>query len=207
MTGLVRPYWDGDTGLAGAYWKLEGLPTISGAELSTLPATELKRRLVEERRQRVWQMWCQGVPVSAIAKQLGMSEPSIKNDVRKIRDRHPAQELAGDETGRFVEAYELLREAGLLLRTEIAAAKANGDDVRPLLSTLSIHADRHSRFLTRQQAIPVVEVSNTFDTSLWSSLLGANAGQPMESAAVVEALPGGDGNTHTAAAEPSPEQA
>ena len=130
--------------------------------------------------------------MSAIAKQLGMSEPSIKNDVKKIRDRHPAQDLAGDETGRFVEAYELLREAGLLLRTEIAAAKANGDDVRPLLSTLSIHADRHSRFLTRQTAVPTVEVNQSacFDSVLWAGLIGANAQAAMESAAVVEALPG-----------------
>ena len=153
-----------------------------------LPASALKVRLAEERRQRAWQLWCQGLPGHAIAKQLGLSESSIQKYIKTVRERHPAQEMTDGD--KFVESYEMLKECGLLLRQEIAAAKAAGGDVRPLLGTLSVHVDRHARFLTRQQAIPVVEVSNTFDTSLWSSLLGANAGQPMESAEVVEALPG-----------------
>ncbi len=92
---------------------------------------------------------------------------------------------------KFVESYEMLRECGLLLRQEIAAAKAAGADLKPLLGTLSVHVDRHARFLTRQQAVPVLEVNQTnqCDSSLWASLLGANAQAPLADAGVVEALP------------------
>ncbi len=153
-----------------------------------LPATELKRRLVEENRQRSWQMWCQGAPLNAIAKQLGVSEHSVKKYIKTVRDRHPAQEMTDGD--KFTESYEMLRECGLLIRQELAAAKAAGEDLKPLLGTLSIHVDRHSRFLTRQQAVPVLEVNQTnqFDSSLWASLLGANAQAPLADASV-EALP------------------
>ena len=151
-----------------------------------MPASGLKQRLVEENRQRAWQLWCQGLPQHAIAREIGVSQTSIENYIRVVRDRHPARELAGDESGRFVEAYEHMKEAGLLIRQELARMKAHGEDVRPLLTTLSVHADRHSRFLARQQAAPVVaiETADVFATSTWAALLGANAGQSMADAAV-----------------------
>jgi len=154
-----------------------------------LAVNALKRRLVEEQRQRAWQLWCQGLPGNAIAKQLGLSESSICKYIKTVRDRHPAQEMTDGD--KFTESYEMLKECGLLLRQEIAAAKAAGEDVRPLLGTLSIHVDRHARFLTRQQAVPVVEVNagSCWDDQLWRNLLGANSGQAMADAAVVEALP------------------
>jgi hypothetical protein len=155
-----------------------------------LATNRLKSRLVEENRQRAWQLWCQGLPQHAIAKEVGVSQASVEKYIATVRNRHPAQALAGDETGRFVEGYELMREAGLLMRQELARMKAHGEDVRPLLGTLSIHADRHSRFLTRQQAAPVVEVNagSCFDNSLWAGLLGANHQAAMADAAVVETL-------------------
>jgi len=151
-----------------------------------LPASGLKQRLVEERRQRAWQLWCQGLPQHAIAREIGVSQTSIENYIRVVRDRHPARELAGDESGRFVEGNELMREAGLLIRQELARMKAHGEDVRPLLGTLSVHADRHSRFLTRQAPAVAVEVNagSCFDSSLWAGLLGANHQQAMADAAV-----------------------
>ena len=96
-----------------------------------LPASALKVRLAEERRQRAWQLWCQGLPGHAIAKQLGLSEASIAKYIKTVRERHPAQELS--EGDKFTESYEMFKECGLLLRQEIAAAKAAGEDVRPLL--------------------------------------------------------------------------
>jgi hypothetical protein len=134
-------------------------------------------------------MWCQGLPLNAIAKQLGVSEHSVKKYVKTVRDRHPAQELS--EGDKFTESYEMLRECGLLIRQELVAAKAAGEDLKPLLGTLSLHVDRHSRFLTRQQAVPTVEVNtgSCFDNSLWAGLLGANHQQAMADAAVVETLP------------------
>ncbi len=157
----------------------------------TLPVNPLKSRLVEENRQRAWQLWCQGLPQHAIAKEVGVSQASIEKYIATVRSRHPAQELAVDESGRFVEGYELMREAGLLIRQELAQLRAAGGDLKPLLGTLSLHADRHSRFLTRQQAVPVVEVNQAscWDDQLWRNLLGANSGQAMADAAVVEALP------------------
>jgi len=133
-------------------------------------------------------MWCQGLPLNAIAKQLGVSEHSVKKYVKTVRDRHPAQELAGDESGRFVEGNELMREAGLLIRQELARMKAHGEDVRPLLGTLSVHADRHSRFLTRQAPAVAVEVNagSCFDSTLWAGLLGANAQAPLADASAVD---------------------
>ncbi len=154
----------------------------------TLPAAHLKRRLVEEQRQRAWQLWCQGLPQHAIAKQLGLSESSVKKYIATVRNRHPAQEMTDGD--KFTESYEMLRECGLLIRQELAAAKAAGEDLKPLLGTLSVHVDRHARFLTRQQAVPVLEVNQTnqFDSSLWASLLGANAQAPLADASA-EALP------------------
>ena len=134
-------------------------------------------------------MWCQGAPLNAIAKQLGVSEHSVKKYIKTVRDRHPAQALAGDESGRFVEGYELMREAGLLIRQELAQMRAAVESVRPLLlSTLSIHADRHSRFLTRQAPAVAVEVNagSCFDSSLWAGLLGANAQAPLADASAVD---------------------
>jgi hypothetical protein len=120
-----------------------------------------------------------------------VSQASIEKYIATVRDRHPAQALAGDESGRFVEGYELMREAGLLIRQELAQMRAAVESVRQLLlSTLSIHADRHSRFLTRQAPAVAVEVNagSCFDSSLWAGLLGANAQAPMADASV-EALP------------------
>jgi hypothetical protein len=128
-----------------------------------------------------------GAPLNAIAKQLGVSEHSVKKYIKTVRDRHPARELAGDESGRFVEGYEAMKECGLLIRQELARMKAHGEDVRPLLTTLSVHADRHSRFLTRQQAAPVVEVNaDVFATSTWAALLGASHQQAMADASAVD---------------------
>ncbi len=160
-----------------------------------MPASGLKKRQVEELRQRVWQLWRQWLPQHAIAKQLGLSESSVKKYIATVRNRHPAQAMTDGD--KFTESYEMLKECGLLLRQEIAAAKAAGEDVRPLLGTLSVHVDRHARFLTRQQAVPVLEVNQTnqFDSSLWAGLLGAASQQPMADASaealpeVVEALP------------------
>ncbi len=154
-----------------------------------LAVNALKRRLVEEQRQRAWQLWCQGLPGNAIAKQLGLSESSICKYIKTVRDRHPAQEMTDGD--KFTESYEMLKECGLLLRQEIAAAKAAGEDVRPLLGTLSIHVDRHARFLTRQQAVPTVaiETGDVFSTPVWEALLGANSQAPLADASAVEALP------------------
>ncbi len=107
----------------------------------------------------MWQQWRQWLPQHAIAREVGVSQASIEKHITTVRDRQPAQALAGDESGRFVEGYELIREAGLLIRQELAQMRAAGEDVRPLLSTLSIHADRQSRFLTRQAPAVAMEVN------------------------------------------------
>ena len=165
----------------------------------------LQRQLNKELVEQAWAMYQQSVPQHVIAQQLKVHTTTVCKWIGKKQDEHPAANWNQERMN--VDSFVGFQSAGLEIRKEIAGYRSRGEPVpAPLLSMLSTHADRFARWATRQSAVPVVEVSNTFDTSLWSSLLGANAGQPMESAAVVEALPGGDGNTHTAAAEPSPEQ-
>ena len=109
-----------------------------------------------------------------------------------VRQRHSAQEIS--EGDKFSQAYCSMHEVGLLLRTEIAKARENGDPVQPLLASLSTHSDRYARFLTRQAPVPTLEVnSTTFDAAAVSHLLGrAPVGEVMASAAVeVQSLPQG----------------
>ena len=152
-----------------------------------MPANTLQRRLTEERRERAWTLYCQGLPCWAIGKELGISRQAVDQLIATVRKRHPAKEMS--EEAKWLEAYDTLREVGLMMRQQIAKARADGEPVQALLATLSTHSDRLARFLTKQAPVAAVEVNTSFDTSLWSSLLGANAGQPMESAEVVEALP------------------
>ena len=97
---------------------------------------------------------------------------------------------------KFVEAYEVMREVGLIFRQEISRAKAEGEPVQALLASLSTHSDRYGRFLCKQSAVPNIETSVNFNSDLWAGLMGAVApAAPMESAAVVvEKLPDGQGS-------------
>lgn len=158
---------------------------------SVMPASLLKRQLVDERRQQAWSWYCQGVPLWQIGKRLGVSTSSAQQYVAHVRRKHPAQEIS--EGDKFTEGYDVMREVGLLLRTEIAKARENGDPVQPLLASLSTHSDRFARFLTRQSAVPTVEVNaTTIDSGAIAHLLGrAPVGEVMASAAVVESLPQG----------------
>ena len=109
-----------------------------------------------------------------------------------VRKKHPAQQIS--EGDKFVEGYDTMREVGLILRTEIAKARENGDPVQPLLASLSTHSDRFARFLTRQAPVPTVEVNaTTLDACAVQHLLGrAPVGEVMQSAAVeTQALPQG----------------
>lgn len=132
-------------------------------------------------------MHCQGLPNWRIGKELGVTTSQAQKYVAAIRSRHPARTITDEE--KFVEAYEVMREVGLIFRQEISRARAEGEPVQALLASLSTHSDRYARFLTKQAPLAAVEVNASFDTGLWSSLLGANSAAPMESAAVVEALP------------------
>jgi hypothetical protein len=79
-----------------------------------------------------------------------------------------------------------------MLRTEAAGYRQRGEPIPPgVLNMISLHSDRFARWATRLSAVPqaVVEVTNQFDSALWSGLLGANHQQAMADAAVVETLP------------------
>ena len=76
--------------------------------------------------------------------------------------------------------------------------------MQALLASLSTHSDRYGRFLTKQSAVPTVEVNASFNSDLWAGLMGAVVpAAPLADAAVgVEVLPAGD--AHSNGAEPSP---
>jgi hypothetical protein len=155
-----------------------------------MPASLMKRQLVDERRQQAWTWYCQGMPIWQIGKRLGVSTASAQQYVAHVRKKHPAQEIS--EGDKFVEGYETMREVGLILRSEIAKARENGDPVQPLLATLSTHSDRFARFITRASAVPNVEINATacLDHSAVAHLLGRAPGGAMQSAAVeVQSLP------------------
>ena len=105
-----------------------------------------------------------------------------------VRQRHSAQEIS--EGDKFSQAYCSMHEVGLLLRTEIAKARENGDPVQPLLASLSTHSDRYARFLTRQAPVPTLEPnSTTLDASAFAHLLGRAPGGVMASAAIETQAP------------------
>ena len=152
-----------------------------------MPASMLAQRQRQINQAAAWELYCGGLEHRAIADQLGVSLAAVDKYLAAARRSHPAKKL--DESDRFVEAHTVMRQAAVLLRAELAAATARGEDVRGILALVSVHADRMSRFLTRQSAVPVVEASVTFNTDLWSNLLGANPAAPMADAAAVDVLP------------------
>ena len=175
---------------------------INSDQFFSVPASPLKRQLAEANRERAWTLHCQGLPNWRIGKELGVTTSQAQKYVAAIRSRHPAAKMTDEE--KFVESYEVLREVGLLFRQEISRARAEGEPVQALLASLSTHSDRYGRFLTKQSAVPTVEVNASFNSDLWAGLMGAVVpAAPLADAAVgVEVLPAGD--AHSNGAEPSP---
>jgi hypothetical protein len=142
------------------------------------------------------------VPLCSIGnKLLGVTTSQAQKYVAAIRSRHPAAKMTDEE--KFVESCEVLREVGLLFRQVNSRARAEGEPVQALLASLSTHSDRYARFLTKQSAVPTVEVNASFNSDLWNGLMGAVPAVSLESAAVVvEKLPDGQGSGQIEVANP-----
>jgi hypothetical protein len=150
--------------------------------------TALQRNLNKELAERAWISYCNCVPQYVIAKQLQVSEGTVSRWIKRRQETHPAASMSAEALQ--VDAFESLRSAGLMLRQEAAGYRERGEPIPPgLLSLVSIHSDRFSRWASRLSAVPqvAVEVNADFNDGLWRNLLGASA--PMADAAVVEALP------------------
>lgn len=146
-----------------------------------MPASLAKREQTDARRLAAWSLYCQGMNQQLIAERLNVTRRTIEADLATVRRHHPARDL--DDADRFVEAHSVMAAAGQLLHSELAAAKARGDDTTRLLALVSSHADRMGRFLTRASAVPVIEAStgSGIDLAALDHILGRNH---MESAAL-----------------------
>ncbi len=146
----------------------------------------MRRQLNKELAEQAWAMYQQSVPQHVIAQKLKVHSTTVCKWIGKKQDEHPAANWNQERMN--VDSFLGFQSAALTIRQEIAGYRGRGEPVpAPLLSMLSTHADRFARWATRQSAVPVVEVTNQFDSALWSGLLGASA--PMADAAVVEVLP------------------
>jgi hypothetical protein len=110
-----------------------------------MPANPLQRRLTEERRERAWTLYCQGLPCWAIGKELGISRQAVDQLIATVRKRHPAKEMSEEE--KWLEAYDTLREVGLMMRQQIAKARADGEPVPPSASKVDASPVRSPRGL------------------------------------------------------------
>jgi transposase-like protein len=151
--------------------------------------TAIRRKLSKELQERAWDMYCNCVAQNQIARQLDVGEATVSRWIRKKQESHPAASMSPEAFQ--ADAFVQLQSAGLMLRTEAAGYRQRGEPIPPgLLNMVSLHSDRFARWATRLSAVPqaVVEVTNQFDSALWSGLLGANHQAAMADGAVVETL-------------------
>ena len=107
----------------------------------------------EQRRRQVAQLTIAGVPQTQIAEQLGVTQPTVSNDLRAIRGRWQ-QDLArdtlehvADELGKLAEWERQLMRIALAVGPENAAAREDPEERRRAWDTLLKLQARRSRLI------------------------------------------------------------
>ena len=141
-----------------------------------MPASLSQRALTAQRKSRAFHLYCSGVILEDIGKELGISGSACARLIKQEAKNHPAASMSSEE--RSAVALQMLFDAHRDVRDELATARAEGrrDDVRMLLSTQSLSASRCARVLEAQPDA-VVQQQVTFNTAAFAVLTGADQQQ------------------------------
>ena len=152
-----------------------------------MPAGLQARRRAAERKNQAFQLYCSGVRLVDIGKQLGISASVASRMVRRAAAEQPAAGMTPQERSGL--AMELLMTAHGDVRQELAAARAQGrtDDVRSLLAIQSLSASRCARVLEAQPEV-VQQTGPVFNLQAFQQLTGSGGQQQQIEASPVEPI-------------------
>lgn len=147
-----------------------------------MPASLAARKLAAERSEKAWKLYCSGLRLIDIARELGLSEGRVSKMVRACAAKQPAASMTSKERSGL--AMQILMDAHAEVKAELDKARAEGrtDAIRGLLSIQSLSASRVARVLEAQPSGEVVQQGPVFNFGAFAQLTGGAAQQQLPAA-------------------------